>query len=134
MGIVAAMGILFGIAMYVFAEGLLHIYIHDSAIAIDYGIRRLQAVSLPYFLCGVMHVMSGVLRGMGSSFIPMLICLIGACGTRIIWVNTVFALEGNHSFEVLFQSYPLSWILTVSAQLLFYLYVYYKTVIKRDSF
>ena len=133
-GIVAAMGILFGSAMYVFAEGLLHIYIHDSAIAIDYGIRRLQAVSLPYFLCGVMHVMSGVLRGMGSSFIPMLICLIGACGTRIIWVNTVFALEGNHSFEVLFQSYPLSWILTVSAQLLFYLYVYYKTVIKRDSF
>ena len=132
-GTVAVMGIVFGTCMYVFAGGLLHIYIRDSAVAMTYGIKRLQAVSLPYFLCGVMHVMSGLLRGMGSSFIPMLICLVGACGTRIVWVNTVFKMEGNHSFEILFQSYPLSWILTVAAQLLYYLYVYYVTVYKRNT-
>jgi Na+-driven multidrug efflux pump len=76
----------------------------------------------------MMDVMSGLLRGMGSSFIPMLICLVGACGTRVLWVNTIFKMEGNHTFKVLFSSYPVSWVLTVTAQLIFFAYLYRKIV------
>ena len=81
----------------------------------------------------MMDVMSGLLRGMGTSFVPMLICLVGACGTRVLWVNTIFKMEGKHTFSVLFQSYPVSWLLTVSAQLIFFLYVYRKIVHKKSS-
>ncbi len=131
--LVSATGLLFGGAAYLFSKDLLGIYIKKSEVAMTFGVERLEIIALTYFLCGMMDVMSGVLRGMGASFIPMIICLLGACGTRILWVNTVFAMEGNHSFPVLFRSYPLSWLLTVAAQMIFYVYLYYKTVHKPKS-
>ena len=130
LGLVSATGFIFGGVAYIFSDNLLGIYINQSEIALAFGTERLQIIALTYFICGMMDVMSGILRGMGSSFIPMLICLLGACGTRVLWVNTVFAMEGNHTFTVLFRSYPVSWILTVVAQLIFYVYLYYKTVHK----
>ena len=130
LGLVTATGLIFGGAAYIFSDNLLGIYINKSDVALAFGTERLQIIALTYFICGMMDVMSGVLRGMGSSFIPMIICLLGACGTRIVWVNTVFAMKGNHTFTVLFRSYPVSWILTVTAQMIFYGYLYYKTVHK----
>lgn len=127
-GLVTLTGLAFGGAAYIFSEGLLGIYIRESAEATAFGTERLQIIALTYFICGVMDVMSGVLRGLGSSFIPMIICLVGACGVRVLWVNTVFKMEGNHSFTVLFQSYPVSWILTVIAQVIFFIYLYHKIV------
>jgi len=127
-GMVIATGVLFGAAAYFFSDNLLGIYIKESQVAMQFGAERLQIIALTYFLCGMMDVMSGMLRGLGSSFIPMLICLVGACGTRVLWVNTIFKMSGNHTFTVLFRSYPVSWLLTVSAQLLFFFYVYRKTV------
>jgi len=124
-GLVVITGVLFGGMAYLFADNLLGIYIRESEVAMRFGLERLTIIAFTYFFCGVMDVMSGVLRGMGSSFIPMVICLLGACGVRILWVNTVFAMEGNHSFTVLFRSYPVSWILTITAQLIFYVYLYH---------
>ena len=131
LGLVTLTGVLFGGAAYLFAEPLLGVYIRKSDIAMAFGVERLQIIALTYFICGMMDVMTGVLRGMGASFIPMIICLVGACGTRVLWVNTIFKMEGNHTFTVLFQSYPVSWILTVVAQLIFYAYLYYNTIHKR---
>lgn len=127
-GMVIATGIAFGMVAYFFSDELLGIYIKDSAVALQFGNERLQIIALTYFICGMMDVMSGLLRGLGSSFIPMLICLVGACGTRVLWVNTIFKMEGNHTFAVLFRSYPISWVLTVTAQLIFFLYIYRKIV------
>ena len=132
-GMVVATGALFGAVAFLFSDGLLGIYIQQSEVALQFGTERLQIIALTYFVCGMMDVMSGLLRGMGSSFIPMLICLVGACGTRVLWVNTIFKMDGNHTFKVLFSSYPVSWVLTVTAQLVFFAYLYRKIVHSKNK-
>ena len=96
---------------------LLTIYSTDPQV-ISAGLIRLSIVSASYFLCGIMDVIVGSLRGMGYSMMPMLISLTGACLFRVIWIFTVFQM--NHSLFVLYISYPISWILTLTAQLICY--------------
>ena len=69
-----------------------------------------------YFLCGVMEVFVGALRGIGYSIAPMLISLCGACIFRIIWRFFVFPLEAFNSSTGLLLCFPLSWILTILMQ------------------
>ena len=80
-------------------------------------------------LCGMMDVTSGSLRGMGYSFTPMLVSLIGVCLFRVIWIATVFQLEAYHTVETIYYSYPISWGLTFAAHLL--TFVIAKKLLKR---
>ena len=96
---------------------LLTIYSTDPQV-ISSGLIRLSIVSASYFLCGIMDVIVGSLRGMGYSMMPMLISLTGACLFRVIWIFTIFQM--NHSLFILYVSYPISWILTLTAQLICY--------------
>ena len=66
----------------------------------------------PYFLCGVMDVMTGVLRGVGYSLLPMIVSLLGACAFRVLWVMTIF--RAMPTMNCLMASYPVSWALTFS--------------------
>ncbi len=77
-------GIILGVLAYVFATPLLSLYITDSSEAIKVGIIKLTYVGLPYFLCGIMEVVAGALKGMGATMYSMLISVIGACAFRII--------------------------------------------------
>ncbi len=109
---VACTGLLLGGLCYLCSEPLLSIYLKDDAEAIVYGVIRMLYVCVPYFLCGLMDVMSGILRGMGASISPMLITVIGICGTRLCWIYTIFRTEAFHTLEMLFLSYSISWALT----------------------
>ena len=121
---VTILGLILGISSYAFGEQLLSIYITDSAEAIHYGVNRLAIVAIPYFLCGLMDVMSGLIRGMGSAISPMIITLLGACGLRILWIYTVFPIPEYHTLECIFISYPLSWAITFIALLVLFLVLY----------
>lgn len=123
--LVFLVGFVLGLGAWCFGRPLLGIYITDSAKAIEYGIVRMSYIALFYFLCGMMEVMTGAMRGLGVSFIPMLISVLGACGFRILWIGTVF--RANHTLECLYLSYPISWILTGLAQLLAYGIIMKKT-------
>ena len=63
-----------------------------------------------YFLCSLMDVTGGQLRGMGKSFLPMIVTLLGACGLRILWIFTFYPT--NPTLEFLFLAYPISWGIT----------------------
>ena len=80
-------------------------------------------VCAPYFLCGIMDVMVGSLRGLGYSVIPMFVSLIGACGLRIIFILTLFRLPYFHSLNWLYMSYPITWIITFTAHFITFLRV-----------
>lgn len=110
-GCVTVTGLVLGVGEYLFATPLLGIYTSDPKV-MEWGMIRLLYVAVPYFICGIMDVMVGSLRGMGSSIVPMIVSLAGACGFRILWIFTVF--QWNRSFEVLFLSYPISWLLTAA--------------------
>ena len=108
-GIVTVMGLAVGVLFYVFAEPLLKMFV-DTPQAIAAGIERLNLLLPAYFLCGIMEVGAGALRGMNKSVISMVGSLIGACGLRILWIFTIFAM-----FPTVFCLYiifPISWIVT----------------------
>lgn len=118
---VAVTGLVLGVLSYIFGRSLLSIYITDSEEAIGYGLLRLKYVALPYFLCGLMDVTTGVIRGMGSSIAPMVVTVLGVCVMRIGWIYTIFRIPQYHTLQCLFVSYPISWLLTFTVQLTIYL-------------
>ena len=115
---VAAVGLTLGVSGYLFSRQLLSIYITDSAAAIEVGVTRMSLICLPYALCGIMDVMTGALRGMGASLMPMIISVAGVCGFRIVWIFTYFRSPAHHTLDVLYLSYPISWIVTFAVEAL----------------
>ncbi len=105
-----AIGAIFGPLMYFFGEPLLKIYSPDNLEAISFGHTRLRYIALVYGVCGLMDSLSGTIRGTGSTFMPMLVSILGVCGIRIVWVLTVFPMI--HTLECLYVSYLLSWSFT----------------------
>lgn len=120
-------GIFVGIVTVLLGEPLLGMY-SNSEEAIKYGLIRLSIVGLSYFLCGIADVLVGGLRGLGYSIIPMITSIIGICGIRLAWIYTVFAKY--HTLQVLYVSYPVSWILTAVVHLICYIVIYKKTLSK----
>ena len=117
LGCVSVVGLAMGGAVYAFGENLLSIYITDSAEAVSYGLMRLSIVCIPYFICGLMDVSTGALRGMGASIAPMLISVLGVCGLRIGWILTVFQIPRFHTPQCLYLSYPITWCVTFAIQI-----------------
>ncbi len=124
LAIVTVIGVVLGVSCYLAASPLLGIYT-DSKEAIAYGVTRMRYVCFPYFLCGVMDVLVGILRGLGYSFVPMIVSIVGACGFRVLWIYTVFIRW--HKLSVLYLSYPVSWVLTAFSDVICLLVVF-KTV------
>ena len=82
-----------------------------EALALQTALKRFNIIVLPYFLCGMMEVCSGVLRGMGKAIVSTIISLVGACLLRVVWLLTVFPVWTT--LEVVFISYPATWSVTV---------------------
>ena len=118
---VMVVGIIMGVAVWKFGEPLLQIYISDSPEAIQYGMIRFLYVTLPYFMLGLLDVSTGALRGYGKSLTPMIISVLGICGIRVLWVLTVFPIPAFHTPQWLLTSYPISWIVTLTVQTIFFL-------------
>lgn len=108
-GCVTVLGMGMGFAGLYFANELLSIYSTDASV-VAYGYQRLFIILSTYFMCGVMDVMVGSIRGMGYSIMPMIVSLLGACGLRVVWIFTVFAFY--RSPQVLYISYPVTWTVT----------------------
>ena len=127
-GLVIGVGILMGSAAYLCGGTLLKIYTPEYE-PIQYGLLRMRYICLPYFLCGMMDVMVGVLRGMGYAIMPMLVSLTGACLFRVVWIYTVF--RSYRTLECLYYSYPISWALAFAVHMVCFAVVF-RRVLKRD--
>ena len=116
---VVVAGVLGG-CVYLFGPQILRIYTSETDV-ISCGMEILSITTIPYFLCGIMDLFPGSLRGMGYSAVPMVLSVIGTVGTRILWIYGFF--PHNRSLFFLFISYPGSWIITIVMQVICYLYV-----------
>lgn len=115
--IAAITGLVLGNSAYFFGKFLLSAY-NNEAEVISYGLIRLSIISTMYFLCGLMDVMVGAMRGIGYSILPMIVSLVGACGLRIVWIYTVFVKF--RTLDILFISYPVTWTITFLSHLVCY--------------
>ena len=109
-----------GVLAYVFGNQVSHIYTDDPNV-IKCSVEILALTTVPYFLCGFMDTFPGVLRGMGRSTVPMILCLLGTVGVRILWIYCFF--PHNRTLGYLFVSYPVSWIATIVMQLIYYIFI-----------
>ncbi len=114
---VIVIGLCMGNAMWLGSRKLLGIY-SSSPEVIAAGMIRMKYICRPYFLCGMMDVATGALRGIGYSVTPMLVALFGACGLRLLWLATVFQQEKYHTIATVYLSYPISWIVTLAVLLI----------------
>ncbi|MCR4693795.1 MAG: MATE family efflux transporter [Pseudobutyrivibrio sp.] len=129
LGIATVVGLVMGNLAYFFANPLLGIYT-DSKEAIAAGTIRVFWICCPYFLCGVMDTLAGGLRGLGNSTLPMIVSLLGACASRLVWIATYF--KYHHTEGVLFFSYPASWFLTSLVHAIC-LIIVYRAWVKRKA-
>ena len=105
---------------YSFGPQILTVYTSDPKV-INCGMEILAYTSITYFLCGIIDLFPGALRGMGYSAVPMVLSVIGTVGTRIVWVFGIF--PNHRSLSVLFVSYPVSWIITIVLQVVCFYFV-----------
>lgn len=117
-----AAGLILGNIAYLFGPQLLAIYDPRPEI-LDPGMIRMSCIARFYFLCGIMDIVGCSIRGMGYSAAPTAVSLVGACGLRLLWVFTVFQIPAFHTQQVLFLSYPITWIVTFLAHLACYLLI-----------
>lgn len=104
--LVILIGVVLGQGAYRLGDPLLHIYSQDPEV-IAYGIQRFSVVSLTYFLCGMMDVGSGVVRGLGYSIMPMLVSMVGACVFCAVRTHLVGKTKFFDRICTLFLSYEM---------------------------
>ena len=119
---VIAIGFALSMLVLLFCEPLLSLYT-DSPEVVQAGTVRLGIICTTYFLCGMMDVMVGALRGLGYSIAPMIVSLLGACAFRLLWIATIFQIDRFHTIETVYISYPISWTLTFFAHVVTFLIV-----------
>lgn len=114
-GLVTFIGVSLGVVLVVFGEKLLLIFAtgENKDAVVKAGMNRLLVMGTTYFLCGLMDVGCGIMRGMGKTILPMIVSLVGSCLFRIVWIATVCPLfPGN--ILALYISYPISWFITAA--------------------
>jgi putative MATE family efflux protein len=120
LGTVTVIGLVMGLLFRLLGPQLMSLYNSDPQV-IENGLIRMNIILPTYFLCGLMDVMVGQMRGIGYSVMPMIVSLTGACLLRIVWILTIFAAD--RTLVMLYLSYPVSWFVTFAAHFACYLVV-----------
>lgn len=120
LGLTVIVALVLGGGSYLFGAELMHIYTKSTNV-IECGIDIMLYTTVTYFLCGIMDLLPGALRGMGHSTVPMILSVIGTVGTRIVWIYVIFPY--HRSLDFLFISYPVSWLLTIVMQVICFYFV-----------
>ena len=128
----ACVAITFALAIFFLRNPLLALYgIKASAagtleqIAYDTAIARMSFIFIPYVVISLMEVGCGIVRGLGKAISSTIISLLGACAFRVLWILLVF--NNFPSLEVIYISYPISWVMTGAV-----FFIYSMTVLRRE--
>ncbi len=135
---VTVFGIAIGQLELLFSSQLSSLYIAaddpNKELIISIAEDILRVLLNTYFICGIMDVLSGLLKGLGYSLLPMIISLTGICVFRIIWVFAIFfPIESFHTHTGLCLSYPLSWGLTILMQIPLLIFALHKLRKEQNS-
>lgn len=128
--IVSVIGLVFGGLTIIFGRQLAGLYTNSTDV-IDYAMERVMVISSTHFFCGIMEVVSAMLRGIDRSMFPLIVSIIGACGFRIVWIVTIF--KWYRSLNTLYISYPITWVLTTVIMFVGYVYYYRKMMVKQTK-
>ena len=94
--------------------------LHYESDGITVSIEQKTKDGMTYFVCGIMETCCGMVRGLGRSWMPMVVTIFGACVMRIVWIYTIFAWK--HTLPALYVSYPISWVITAAMHVVCFVY------------
>ena len=98
-----------GIGLVWLGPVFLGLFTTDAAV-IEAGMARLTVMGFSYAISGFMDNAIAGCRGLGKSFVPMIIVISGSCIFRILWVIFVFGHFGT--ITSLYLVYAFSWTIT----------------------
>ena len=113
--IAAGLGALFRLC----GEPFLYLFTNEAPVAAA-GMQRLRIMWWSYAFSAFMDCTIAACRGIGRSFVPTVIVILGSCVFRVVWVYTVFAYFGT--IASLYLLYVFSWVLTAAAEILYFLH------------
>lgn len=127
MGAVYSLSI--GILLIIYGQSLVAFF-NDNPAVIDYGYRKMRVLAHFHFIFTIAQVLSGVIRGIGKSVVPMTISIFSMVGVRTFWNYVVPDLlvqvpawaDFARSIDLVFWSYPVSWVITFSLTMLYYFF------------
>ncbi len=125
----AVIGILLGGLFMLLRHKLAGLYTTDQEVVKVAG-QRMMVILPFYFVCGVVEVLVGCMRGMNYSVLPTAASFVSVCVYRIVWVFTLF--RTYHTTRALWMSYPISWIINFAIDLVMIL-VLFRVVEKRRT-
>ena len=110
-GLALVLTMAYSFLVIIFSVPLTHLFTEDAAV-IELAVLRIKVILSVAFLNMTIEVLSGVMRGLGKSFVPAMIAVVGICGTRLVWIYTAF--RAVPTYRMLINVYPISWIITVA--------------------
>ena len=127
---VTVIGIVGGQLINLFGYPLANLYVDpldsNKEAVIEAAVRLMQFMLSCYFLCGIMDTLSGCMRGLGYSTIPMIISIVAVCILRALWIVFVFPIEQFNSLLGIYTIYPISWSIGIVCLAIALLIVYPK--------
>ena len=116
-------GAILGFSLVAFGRPFLSIFTSESAV-VDAGMKRLVIMGFSYCLSAFMDCTIAASRGIGKSFVPTIIVIMGSCVFRVIWIYTIFAHFGT--ITSLYLLYSFSWTITAAAEIIYFVFSYKK--------
>ena len=113
--------LLMGIALLIWGREFLFLFTDDPLVAAA-GLERLNILALSYPVACFMDCTIAACRGLGKSFVPMVMVILGSCVFRIAWVYTVFA--HFRTIPSLYLLYAFSWSITAVAIIWYFVRIY----------
>lgn len=108
-------GAVLGGALFLFGREFLSLFSNDEAV-IEAGLQRTRIMCFSYAVSAFMDCTIAACRGIGKSFAPTVIVIMGSCVFRVAWIYTVFA--HFHTIPSLYLLYIFSWTLTAIAEII----------------
>ncbi len=116
-------GALLGGALFLFGREFLSLFANDEAV-IEAGLLRTRIMSFSYAVSAFMDCTIAACRGLGKSFAPTVIVIMGSCVFRVAWIYTVFAYF--RTIPSLYLLYIFSWTITAIAEIICFIVNYKK--------
>ena len=112
-----AVSVVMSALLLIFGRALFGLFT-DNPEVLSIGLD-IQHLLIPCYIVFIfVIVLTGALRGMGYSFVPMLITLVGICLLRVVWIYIVVPM--NPVLMTTLICYPVTWALTSAAFIVYY--------------
>ena len=104
---------------YLFGSYIYLLFTTD-ALVLKKGMEILHFLAPCFVTYVCIEILSGALRGIGKSLVPLLLTCFGVCVFRIVWIGITVPLRPEITTVIV--SYPISWVMTSVLFLIYYCY------------